>query len=90
MVGRVLSSMDLRRSHIAVFVFKQKTAQPEPNQARRLNKKRSGLVHIFVNLYPVIVIVFAVGALQKIRTLINTHFQSRKVHENLVGTQPAR
>jgi hypothetical protein len=52
-VGRVLSSMDLRRSHITVFVFKEKTAQPEPNQARRLFKNGGGLVHIFVNLYPV-------------------------------------
>jgi hypothetical protein len=47
-------------------------------------------VHIFVNLYPVIVIVSAVCAFQKNRTFTNTHFQSRKVHENLVGTQPAR
>ena len=37
-----------------------------------------------------IAFVFAACAFQKIRTLINTHFQSRKVHENLVGTQPAR
>ena len=47
-------------------------------------------MHILVNLYPVIAIVFAVAALQKNRTFINTHFQSRKVHENLVGAQPAR
>lgn len=47
-------------------------------------------MHIFVNLYPVIAIISAVCALQKNRTFINTHFQSRKVHENLVGTQPAR
>lgn len=36
--GRVLSSRNLRRSHVAVFVFKQKTARPESDQARRLNK----------------------------------------------------
>ena len=47
-------------------------------------------MHIFVNLYPVIAINFCVCALQKKRSFINTHFQSRKVHENLVGTQPAR
>jgi hypothetical protein len=37
-VGRVLSSWTPHRDRYPVFIFKEKTAQPELNQARRSSK----------------------------------------------------
>jgi hypothetical protein len=81
--------MDLRRSHITVFVFKEKTAQPEPNQARRLDKNG---VDFCISCESVSRINFILRRVRdrQIGTFQITHFQSRKVHENLVGAQPAR
>jgi hypothetical protein len=88
--GRVFSSRDLRRSHVAVFVFKQKTARPELNQARRLNKNDVVICICCVTLYPVSRSSLRGALIKNFFTFQITHFQFRKVHENLVTTQPAR
>jgi hypothetical protein len=64
--GRIFSSWNLRRSHVARFVFKQKTAQPESNQARRLNKNDDVVLCIWCESVSRVAVITARREIQKI------------------------
>lgn len=71
------------------LTLKQKTARPEPDQARR-SIKNSVVSAYLCDSVSCLASCFAARAYQKIRRFANTLFQFRKVHENLVVAQPAR
>lgn len=72
-----------------VSLSNKKTARPEPVQARR-SIKNSVVSAYGCDSVSCLASCFAARAYQKIRRFANTLFQFRKVHENLVGAQPAR
>jgi hypothetical protein len=88
--GRVFSTGVPHRSHITFLFFEEKTARPGHTQARRSSQKRCGLVHTRACLESHFVDRFAGARGRKNRTKKITQIQSRKLHENLVGAQPAQ
>lgn len=78
-----------RRCHYTVLIFKEKTARPELNQARRPKKNGVDLC-ISVRISFPFFRSSSVLRGSSYAAFTNTLLQSRKVHENLTCTQPAR
>lgn len=78
-----------RRCHCTVLIFKEKTARPELNQARRPKKNGVDLC-ISVRISFPFFRSSSVLRGSSYAAFTNTLLQSRKVHENLTCTQPAR